>query len=176
MCVRMEKGIFQSTKKPRRRRIDGAGVVVERENVVPRIPRPNSCVRSQKERKKNRTRKGRRRQSKECWEWDPQCSPIYLPSQHGHTSDIDFNDRSALSLSLSLSLSLHMTSPSSRRRRTMVLFFFFSFFPHVLMIFLFLIRKEKSRNSWRISLIVQWETIVFINDGLWRFVQQREIW
>jgi hypothetical protein len=50
----MEKGIFQSTKKPRRRRIDGAGVVVvvERENVVLRIPRPNSCVRSQKEKKK----------------------------------------------------------------------------------------------------------------------------
>ena len=175
MCVRMEKGIFQSTKKPRRRRIDGAGVVVERENVVPRIPRPNSCVRSQKERKKNRTRKGRRRQSKECWEWDPQCSPIYLPSQHGHTSDIDFNDRAALSLSLSLSLSPHDITLLKKKKNYGSLFFF-SFFPHVLMIFLFLIRKEKSRNSWRISLIVQWETIVFINDGLWRFVQQREIW
>jgi len=175
MCVRMEKGIFQSTKKPRRRRIDGAGVVivVERENVVLRIPRPNSCVRSQKEKKKRiGHEKVEEEDNRRNAESETPNARLY--TSH-HNTDIPLISISMIDLLfLSLSLSLHMTSPSSRRR-TMVLFFL-SFFPHVLMIFSFLIRKEKSRNSSRISLIVQWETMVFINDGLWRFVQQREIW
>ncbi len=158
---RERKGFFNQLKSPRRKKR-------WRVECVRRIPSPNSCALTHSK-KEHEGRKKKKKTIEGMLEWDPQML-AYIPPITTRTYLRYRFQWSICSFSLSLSTWHHPP-----KEELWFPLFFFYFFPTCLDdIFIWVFshqkpqwKKKKTKFLGVFLIVVQWETIVFIKDGLW---------